>query len=224
MKIRTWGMLFCAAAASIAVSSRAFSGDEPAGGGGAPPGMNPDDMKAMMAKMAECMKNMQPGKNHEMLEKFVGSWKTTTKMWMMGEGSGAPVVTEGTSEVKWILGKRFVREEHNGFMIMPDPSGQMSKKPYEGSGVLGFDNERGMYVGDWASNMSTTLLTFKGGASPDGKTLTFYGEMDEPMLGIYGRFLKYVHRVVDKDHHVMELYDLHAGEKYKVFEVSYERK
>ncbi len=48
--------------------------------------------------------------------------------------------------------------------------------------------------------------------------------MDEPMLGVVGRLVKYVTRIIDDDTHVFEIFDLHADDDYKVIEVTYERK
>ena len=81
-----------------------------------------------------------------------------------------------------------------------------------------------MYVGCWADNMGTQMLTMKGMADPSGKVFTYFGEMDEPMLKVIGRTVKYVTRIVDKDTQVFEIFDLHAGPDYKVVEVTYKRK
>ena len=51
-----------------------------------------------------------------------------------------------------------------------------------------------------------------------------YGEMDEPMMKVFGRYVKYVHTIVNNDKHVFSIYDLHAGDNYKVVEVVYDRK
>jgi hypothetical protein len=111
---------------------------------------------------------------------------------------------------------------------MPDFAGMGGGQPKmidsQGMGLFGYDNTRNMYVGCWANDLSTQLLTFKGGASPDGKTITMYGELDEPGLGVYGRLVKYVTRVIDDDNEVFAIYDLHAGEDYKVIEIAYKRR
>jgi hypothetical protein len=90
-------------------------------------------------------------------------------------------------------------------------------------GLTGYDNNRNLYVGCWADTMGTQLLTMKGSMSPDGKTFTTYGEMDEPMLGVVGRMVKFQTKVVDQDNAVFSIYDLHAGDNYKVAEVTYKR-
>ena len=97
-------------------------------------------------------------------------------------------------------------------------------QPHDGMGYFGYDNYQRMYVGCWVSSSSTQMLTMRGAMSPDGKKLTMYAEMDEPMLGVYGRLIKCVTDYVDDDTQIFSVYDLHAGDNYKVFEIEYKRK
>ena len=71
-----------------------------------------------------------------------------------------------------------------------------------------------MYVSTWVDTMNTTILAMRGNANPSGRVIT----MDEPMLGVIGRMLKYVSRFVDENTFRFEIYDLHAGDDYKVLE------
>jgi len=211
--------LVCAGAllgAAFLMTGHAESQDQPA----SMQQPTPEQMQEMMAKW---IATIDPGPHHKILEHSVGSWTTTTKVWMGGPGS-PPIETMGASEIKWILGGRFLLEEHHGKMLMPDKTGQMKPAPYEGLGLLGYDNARNMYEGIWTSTADTHIISMKGGFDPSGKVLRMYGEMDEPMLDIVGRTVKYVTRIIDKDTHVFEVYDLHAGDDYKVFEITYIRK
>jgi hypothetical protein len=143
---------------------------------------------------------------------------------MMGPAA-PPTETHGTSEVKSVLGGRFVLQNDKSKFPMPDmQTGEMKMVPWEGMGLFGYDNYQKVYVGCWADDMGTQLLTMRGNMSQDGKTLTMYGEMDEPMLGIKGRLVRYVTEIINDDHHVFSVYDLHAGDNYKVVEVAYTRK
>ena len=47
--------------------------------------------------------------------------------------------------------------------------------------------------------------------------------MDEPMLDVIGRTVKYVTRIISEDEHVFSIYDLHAGDDYKVLEITFKR-
>lgn len=165
------------------------------------------------AMPAEWAKIAAPSVHHKRLDFFVGKWRTKTKMWMGGPGS-MPIESDGTSEIKWVFGGRYLLDEHKGSMM-----GQ----PYEGMGLTGYDNYRNMYVGSWYSNMGTAPLTMTGMRHPKTGVFTYYGEMDEPALKVTGRTVKYVVRPVDKDHYVFEIIDLHAGDGYKVIEITYTR-
>jgi len=177
------------------------------------PGGDPIQPPGMDAAMQEYMKSTMPGEHHKHLDQFVGKWNTVTKTWMAGP-QGPATETSGTSEVKWVLGRRFLMEEHKG---------QLMGQPYEGIGLTGYDNYRNMYVASWTSNMGTVMLTMTGARNPKTGVFTYYGEMDEPMLKVTGRTVKYVNKVVDNDKHVFSVVDLHAAEDYRVFEITYTR-
>lgn len=177
----------------------------------APGQPTPEEMAAMQA---EWMRVASPGKHHKHLDYFVGNWKTKTSIWMAGPGS-QPMVSEGSSEVKWVLGGRYTMDTHKGTMM-----GQ----PYEGIGFTGYDNYRNLYVGSWYSNMGTNVLTMAGSRHPETGIFTLYGEMDEPSLKVVGRTVKYVTRIVDKNHYVFSIIDLHASDDYKVIEIEYTRR
>jgi hypothetical protein len=179
-----------------------------------------EEMKKMQEKM---MAVMTPGEHHKALEKRAGSWKTTMKVWMMGPG-GPAMTSTGTAEVRKVLDGRFLLEEMNGEMKMPGPDGKVQSMPFKGMGMFGYDNYKNMYVGTWADSMGTQLLNYMGMSAPGSDTITCYGQMDEPMLNVSGRMVKYETKIISDDKHVFSMYDLHAGPDYKVVEVTYERK
>lgn len=166
------------------------------------------------AEMAAAMQMMMPGEHHKLLETFVGDWELTTKVWMGGPGT-EPAITRATSHAEWVLGGRFV---------MSTMKGEMFGMPHEGIGMIGYDNFKNMYVATWASNMGTEILTYTGMSAPGSNVITMYGAMDDAMMKVVGRPVKYIYRIADADHYTMELVDLHAGDDYKVVEVSFTRK
>jgi hypothetical protein len=109
-------------------------------------------------------------------------------------------------------------------MMMPDETGTMTKLPVTGTSITGYNNFRRMYETVWCDSMNTHILRFSGMSPPGSSTMTMYGEMDEPMMNVVGRTIKAVSRVQDADHFTFELYDLHAGDDYKVVEIAYTRK
>ena len=179
---------------------------------------SPEGMPAMsaeeMAHMQEYMKLMQPGEAHKHLHYYVGTWDTTTKVWMGGPGK-APMVSTGTSTFKSVLDGHWVKEEH---------AGSMMGMPYNGMGMMGYDNYKNLYVGTWFSNMGTEMLQMAGARHPKTGVVTMYGTMDEPQLGVHGRTVKYVMTPTDDDQFTFGIIDLHAGDDYKVIEITYTRR
>lgn len=187
--------------------SQAVSQDK----GGVKPGGD-DPMKAMMEAY---VKMNAPGEAHQKLEPMIGTWDSQTKIFMAGP-DGPAMESKGVTTNEWVLDGRFVLTRHKG---------QLMGLEHEGLGLTGYDTNRNMYVGMWADNVNSYLLTMKGTVDhKTGKVFTMYGEMDEPMLKVFGRWVKYVTRIVDNDKHVFEIYDLHAAEDYKVLEITYTRK
>ena len=206
--------------ATVLCVSRAQSQDKPA----AP---QPQQQQPAMPDMQEMMRKWlaaaTPGEKHKLLDPLVGQWETTTRIWMAGPDA-PPTETQGKASIKWVLDKHFLLQEFAGEMLMPDASGQVQKVPQLGLGLTGYDNYRNVYVATWADNAGTAILTMSGGADPSGKVFTLYGEMDEPMLDVRGRTVKFVTTLKDKDNFILEIFDLHAGPNYKVVEVAYKRK
>ncbi|CAN5646755.1 hypothetical protein BH09PLA1_BH09PLA1_06130 [soil metagenome] len=209
---RIVGVMLCA---GVLFVGHAMSQDKPAPG---EPGGDIPDMQTMMKKW---MATVKPGPNHKWLEQFVGKWNTTTRMWM--DPNAPPMETKGTAEMTMLLGGRYLQQHVKGEVLMPDQTGQMKKVPYEGMGMTGYDNYRHICVGNWQDNITTVMLTFSGQHDPAGKKLTMYGEMDEPMLDMVARHVKYVTAVENEKKFIFTIYDLAAGDNYKVLEITYER-
>lgn len=165
--------------------------------------------------MKKWMEVSTPGDNHKKMDDLVGTWETTVSMWM-GEAGKPPQVTKGVAEMKWVLGGRFIQEEMKG---------EMMGMPYNGMGLLGYDNFNKKYTFVWVDNSSTQMSTSEGTFDPTGKVLTYYGKMDEPMTGEHDKTVKYVTRIVNKDKNIFEIHDLSLPEpNTKVMEIVYTRK
>ncbi len=215
MKAKTVLFLLVPIGALAYTGARAVSDDQP------PEGMKMPSQEEMMEGMKLWLKTIQPGEGHERLNRFVGTWDVVCKM---PAYPGAPS-TKGKAVVKWVLDKRFLMEEFDGQMMMPDLKNPMDvqPRPYQGLGLIGYDNFRKIYNGVWASSGQTNMIIYSGNVDPSGRTYTYYGTMDEPMLGVIARHVKYVTTVAGDDKHTLSIYDLHAGENYKVLEFEYTR-
>jgi hypothetical protein len=178
-------------------------------GAAALPAMPPDQQKMM----DDWMKSMAPGEAHKRMQKHVGTWDCTMRAFMGGPGA-PPMESKGIATIKMALGDKFQIQEFEG---------EMMGMPMKGMGMNGFDNTRKIYVGTWADTFSTTISYMTGGISPDGKILTMFAQMDEPMTGEMGKTVKYVTRFIDDDTMKFEAWEVMYGNDFIAFEIDYKR-
>lgn len=166
----------------------------------------------MMKRWKEAM---TPNQMHKLLESLVGSWNAEIKIWMKGPDS-LPSVSKGSAQYQMVLGGRFVKEDYKG---------EMDKMPFVGFGYTGYDNTKKKFVGAWMDDMGTALTTMEGSLEPDGKTIVFMSKMDDPMTGAMNKDIKYVYRIIDKNKHIFEMYDIaRSGDKSPVMQITYTKK
>jgi hypothetical protein len=151
MKVRGIVASFAAACALGWVGGSVFSQDPP---------MDP--------QYAEMMKLAQPGEQHEGMKWLVGSWTMKGKFAMP---DGNSMETEGTATYTSLLGGRFVQQELNATMM---------GGPFEGRGLMGYDNFKKKYVGTWIDSMGTGFMTSSGDEVEKGKVWNFSGTYDMP--------------------------------------------
>lgn len=143
--------------------------------------------------MARMMEYATPGTHHRVLDARVGKWNA--KMKMMMPGSPAEEST-GTSTVAWILDGHFLEDTFRG---------EVMGMPFEGRGLVGYDNLRKTYFSTWIDSMSTGVMQMDGTWDAGKRTFTFTGKFPDWENGGYvkGRM---VERWVDKDQYVLESY------------------
>lgn len=170
------------------------------------------DQQKMMERFQT---SMTPSEEHTLLARLAGEWKVTNRMWPQGP-DGPVMESGGDATNEMILGGRFLRSAAVGSMM---------GMPTEGVILVAFDRFAGRYQMTSFSNLGTAIHHAAGHASMDGREIVFYGEMDEPMLEIHGRAVKYVLRSESADRFVLEVHDLHIGqENTMVVESVFERK
>ena len=178
---------------------------------GAVPVQDADVMEDAQAAFARVAAIVQPGEHHALLERFVGTWKTTTKFNMGAWTAGEP----GTAVVDWLMPGRWLRTEAQG---------QLMGQPFQSFSIMGYDNMKRSYVVCVVGSADTAMLTSEGDATPDGKALITYGTLDEYLTGEHDKMVKYVWRFVADDKLVFEVHDLNLGETdTKVVETVYTR-
>ncbi|NJN14216.1 MAG: DUF1579 domain-containing protein [Planctomycetes bacterium] len=173
----------------------------------APAAPDPGEMMALMKKYGS------PGKYHEALGYFVGKWNATLEANM---GGGLGPMGAFTEEIRWLMPGRW---------IVGEGKGNMMGMPYQGFQMMGYDNFKKKYVAMYVNGMETAMRTSEGViCDPTGKVIVTYGPMDEYLTGEHDKAVKYVWRIVDKDHFSLEITDLGIGENgMVVLKMDYER-
>jgi hypothetical protein len=136
---------------------------------------DPSEAAAISPSVARRM----PGPMHAKLEPLIGKWKMTGRL---RSAPDAPW-TETASDVdrRWILGGRFVEER-----VASDIHGE----PWEGLGLIGYDNTREQFTMAWFENQSTGTW-FCSGRLVDGQ-IVFEGKNSHAETGEKERWGKWV--------------------------------
>jgi hypothetical protein len=171
------------------------------------PGMGADH-DAMMAKWQEMS---TPNENHKALDVLVGHWDHSLKWWMSPDAP--PDESTGTTQTTWILGGRFIKHMAQGTSM-----GQ----PFEGMGIIGYDNGKKEYNMVWIDNMGTGFMTASGQYDPASKTFTEKGQISCPIKGQMP--FRGVTKIIDNDHYTYELYAPgEDGKEFRSMEIRYTR-
>lgn len=160
----------------------------------------------MMKAMAQAGK---PGDQHAWLKKAEGKWKTSVKSWF---APGEPSVSTGTSVSKMIMGGRYLEQNFKGTMM---------GEAFEGYGLTGYDNQKGVFWGTWIDNMSTGVMVSEGTLDESGRTLTQTGKGTGPD----GSTMDYrmITKIIDDRSHVFTMYGTMGGQESKMMEITYTR-
>jgi len=162
--------------------------------------------------MAKWQEYAMPGEGHKVMEQLVGSWDYSLKYW--SSHNTPPEESTGTNDVKWILGGRFLEI---------DVKGTSMGQPFEGMGLLGYDNAKKEYVNTWVDTMGTGMMNATGSYDAETKTMTEKGKYTDPASG--EQSFKGVTKFIDSDNYTYEMYiSLPGGKEVRVMEINYTRK
>jgi hypothetical protein len=164
------------------------------------------DHDAMMEKYKEFS---TPNENHKVLDTLIGNWDYTIKWWMSPDAK--PEESAGTSNIKSIMGGRFIEQS---------VAGTSMGQPFEGIGIMGYDNEKKLYQSVWIDNMGTGIMTGSGNYDPNTKTLTDKGTFSCPAEG--EKSYRAVLKTIDKDIFTYEWYITgQDGKEFRAMEIVY---
>ncbi|MBL8840027.1 MAG: DUF1579 domain-containing protein [Planctomycetes bacterium] len=158
----------------------------------------PPEMAAAFEKVKAIL---EPGALHQKLADYLGDWDVETSI-SMAPGQ-PPMKSKSKAKFSWRIEGRFLQQELKG---------QLMGKPYEGFGLIGHDNFKQAFVSTWVDNFNTYKLDSEGRLGQDGKTLIFYGTLDEYLTGENDKPVKYVYRWKSADQFSFEIHDLAIGE------------
>jgi hypothetical protein len=158
------------------------------------------------------MDYMTPSDMQQMIAKWDGEWNEEVKMW---QAPGTPEQSmQSFCTNKMILGGRYQESRHEGnFMGMP----------FEGIGIMGWDNVRKVFVSSWIDNFGTGMMYMEGTWDATKKAMTLTGKMTDPVSGQQVD-VKQVMTIIDDDTQTLEQFSMYQGKEFKSMEMKLTRK
>ena len=198
--------------AKDAVKSAVDSTKEAAGEAGKSMSQDADKMKEEM--MAKWQEYATPGENHKPLDQLVGNWDYTVKFWETPESE--PSESTGASEIKWILGGRYIQQTSKGMAMGQE---------FEGMGLMGYDNAKEEYINVWVDNMGTGIMTGTGTYDAAAKTFEDKGTFSCPVEDEKDKPYRTVTTVNGPDQFTFEMFAAGPdGNEARMMEIVYKRK
>lgn len=158
------------------------------------------------------MAYMTPGDIHKMIAKSDGQWKEDVTWWMMP--GAKPQTSTATCTNTMIMGGRYQQSMNKGDMM---------GMPFEGMGLLGYDNAEKIFNYTWIDNMGTGTMNLKGTWDNATKSINFKGTMIEPTNGKEMN-IRQVFTMTDDNNHILEMFVTGAdGKEFKSMEIKFTR-
>lgn len=211
MKTRMIACLIATAVVSTLITRQVVS-REPPKPDDKPAADRPQMSEKQKAMMEAWQKAGEVGPNHRNLDPLAGAWTCGVKFY---PEPGAPSL-ESTAKatLSWIFGGRFLKLEYQG-----DWAGQ----PFEGIGLLGYDNAKKKYTSMWVDSCSTAIMTELGTYDSGAKTFTWTGTMDCPLNNKPCQ-VRSTYRIIDNSKFVFEMWgEDESGKMKKDMEITYTR-
>lgn len=164
------------------------------------------DKDAMMKAWKEYA---TPSDMHKMLAKDNGTWNADITMWM--EPNAPAQKSKGTCTNTMILGGRYQKSVHKATMM---------GMPFEGISILGYDNNKKIFVSSWVDNMGTGVMYMEGPWDEATKSVTLTGKCVDPMTG-KDMEMRQVMTIIDAKHQKMEMYCTTDGKEMKSMEINF---
>jgi Protein of unknown function (DUF1579) len=118
------------------------------------------------------MEYATPAEMHKMMAQSNGAWSGSVTHWMTPNAE--PTKSECKAVNEMVMDNRYQLSTFTGnFMGMP----------FEGRGILAFDNAKKVFITTWIDNMGTGVMTLEGKLDKETNSIVFEGKMVEPTTG-----------------------------------------
>jgi hypothetical protein len=141
----------------------------------------------------------QPGPEHEILKRDVGTWDATIEMSFPG---APPMTMTGVEKSALVAGRWLVTEWESDMM----------GETFEGRGIAGWDPGKKAYVGVWADSMNSEFSHSESTYDAEKDALVGWMEMPDPMGGMTKA--KTVEEWPDEETRVIKIYPDESGEPF----------
>ena len=158
------------------------------------------------------MQYMMPGEMHRLLAQGNGDWHENLVFWMSPEGDATKAESECTNTM--ILGDRYQESIHKGTMM---------GMPFEGRGLVGYDNIKKVFQSTWVDNMGTGIMYLEGPFDPKTNSVTLTGKMVDAMTGKTEN-VREIMTFINEKSQKMEMYMTKNGKEFKTMEISFTKK
>jgi hypothetical protein len=155
---------------------------------------------------------MTPGDMHKWLAKWDGTWTGEVTSYMGAEGQ--PSKSTATMTNKMIM---------NGLYQMSDYSGTMMGQPFQGHGILAYDNAKKEFVNTWIDNMGSGVLVMRGSLDTTNNVLSIKGTQTDPVTGKDAMIREEV-RFIDDNTHSFTMWGEMNGKEHKFMDATFKRK
>jgi len=163
-------------------------------------------------EMAAWMAYGTPGEHHEAMLDSLGTWATTSTFWE--EPGTEPQVTAGTATRT---------SEFDGLFVVEEFHGTFFGEPFEGKGISGYDNARGVHQSLWIDSMSSGMYTQVGECRDGCDVIEWEGWSTDPLTGEKVP-MRMKTTVISPDEQLLEMWGSeHGGPEYKMMEILYTR-
>ena len=154
-----------------------------------------------------------PSKAHEMLAKDTGTWDAEMTFWM--PESPEPMKATSVATYKMILDGKYQEGVFKG---------DIWGMAFEGRGITAYDNASKEFIATWIDNMGTGMLVSRGQYDEASKSITFKGNMVDPVTGKEKK-VKEIITYIDDNTQKLEMFDIDAnGKEFKNMEILSKRR